>query len=249
MVKNKSLLLKVCRNLLTAYKEGKLGDISFPEEQHPIFTSQEEKLIYFTLPMSLNYRRESKYLWRSALQTIGDPETMFVFNFAEVTNNSTKRIQKALTKHKLALLPNKHTETWKRISETVLTNWVTLSNLFMQINNDFLKLRKLVQGDYKKEFPYLSGPKIFNYWSFILEKYGGIRLKNREEIEIAPDTHVIKGSVRLGVINQKQARRLDREKISKIWRDLLKDSGIDPIDMHPPLWFWSKNGFRFNPFG
>ena len=86
----------------------------------------------------------------------------------------------------------------------------------------------------------------FNYWCFILKEYGGIDLKNSEFIEIAPDTHITKCSVKLGVIKEEEAESLSKEQISERWRDVLKDSDINPIDMHPPLWFWSRNGFLFD---
>jgi hypothetical protein len=36
-----------------------------------------------------------------------------------------------------------------------------------------------------------------------------------------------------------------KDAISERWRELLNRSGIDPIGMHSPLWFWSRNGFIF----
>ncbi len=33
--------------------------------------------------------------------------------------------------------------------------------------------------------------------------------------------------------------------ISNIWHKLLKGTGIDPIDMHSPLWFWSRSNFQY----
>jgi len=38
--------------------------------------------------------------------------------------------------------------------------------------------------------------------------------------------------------------KLSREEVSKIWRKLLEGTGIDPIDVHSPLWFWSRSGFK-----
>jgi len=106
-------------------------------------------------------------------------------------------------------------------------------------------LRDVVQKEYKKNFPYISGPKIFNYWCFIIQEYGKIKLKNSEYIEIAPDTHVTQASVRLGVITAQESVVLSKEKISARWRELLKGTGINPIEMHPPLWFWSRNDFKY----
>ncbi len=234
-----------CKKILDAYATGILGQTKMPEDSHPEFKNQEERLAYFTLPMALNYQRDSYKLWESALKTFNDPETRFVFNFSIVSKKSEDDLRQALMKYKVALQPNKHINTWRTIAKAIFDNWGTMENLIQSTDNDFLKLKNTIQIDYKKGFPYLSGPKIFNYWSFIMSTYGKIPLKNRDHIDIAPDTHITQCSVKLGVITADEAEKLSKDQISEIWRNLLKDSGIDPIDMHPPLWFWSRNGFLY----
>lgn len=241
-------LIKKCRLLIRAYENGKLGQTKMPEDSHPAsFRNNEEKLCYFTLPMALNYQRNSYKLWEAALLTHKDSQTRAVFNVKKSAEISTDELRVLLIEYKLALQPNKHIATWQTISRTILNEFGSLSNLISKSDKDFLKLQKTIQKDLKKGFPYLSGPKIFNYWNFILWRYGGVDLKHRELIEIAPDTHVIQCSVKLGVINSKEANKLSRERISEKWRHALAGSGIDPIEMHSPLWFWSHNGFKFDP--
>lgn len=163
----------------------------------------------------------------------------------KVATNQEKNIRAALLKYKLALQPNKHFHTWSTIAKTIHTNWKDFSTLFKTTDSDFLQLKKLVTKDYKKEFPYLSGPKIFNYWSFIISTYGKVSLKNTNYIDIAPDTHISQCSVKLGLITKDEAKTISKEMLSQKWRAKLKNSGINPIDMHPPLWFWSRNGFVY----
>lgn len=240
-------LSEKCRQLLQAYKDGSLGQTVMPEDANPRFSKmeQEARLCYFTFPMSLNYQRDSYKLWEAALKTYQDPETRKVFDIIWTAQTDPEELRKHLTKYKVALQPNKHIATWQKIAKTIDTNWGSLTGLLEACENDFLKLREVVQKEYKSGFPYLSGPKIFNYWSFILQAYGGVKLKNAEYVDIAPDTHIIKCSVLLEVITQDEATTLTREQISERWRQVLKGSGINPIDLHPPLWFWSRNGFLF----
>lgn len=241
----KSSLITNCKKLLKAFKNGELGQTIMPEDSHPEFKNQEERLVYFTLPMALNYQRDSYKLWESALKTYEDEDTKCVFDIEWSASANEDDLREKLLKYKVALQPNKHIQTWQKIAKTVHENWVTLENFFSDIDNDFLISKQFLQSDYKKGFPYLSGPKIFNYWSFIISTYGKQELSNREYIDIAPDTHITKCSVLLEVISDKEAEILSKDKISQIWRDKLKGSGIDPIDMHPPLWFWSRNGFIY----
>lgn len=240
-------LLEACRELLKAYQTSALGNCRMPEDSHPIFeeNDRESRLIYFTLPMSLNYQRDSYKLWEAVLNTWNDPDTRDVFSIVASASMPIEELRRKLLKHKVALQPNKHIGTWRKIAETICEHWGTLENLLDFCKNDFLLLKDEVQGKSKKGFPYLSGPKIFNYWSFILSTYGGVSLKHRDAIDIAPDTHITKCSVRLGIITQHEADTWSREKISERWRALLAESRIDPIDMHPPLWFWSRNDFSY----
>lgn len=244
----KTILIKNCKSLLDAFKSGRLGQTVMPEDSNPGFSDKDTELriAYFTLPMALNYQRDSYKLWEAALKTFNDPETKFVFDVTAVSKASEDDVRKALMKYKVALQPNKHVNTWRTIARTIHEKWGSFRKFFEATNSDFLTLKQLVKIDHKKGFPYLSGPKIFNYWSFIISTYGKINLSNRDHIEIAPDTHITQCSVRLGVITPEEAIALTKDAISERWRGLLKESGIDPIDMHPPLWFWSRNGFLFN---
>lgn len=243
-----SSLHRTCLLLLDAYKTGKLEQTIMPEDANPGFSDNETELriSYFTLPMALNYQRDSYKLWEAALKTFNDPQTKFVFDVTKASDASEEDVRTALMKYKLALQPNKHIQTWRTIAKTIQENWGSFENLMKVADSDFINLKHIIQVEYKKGFPYLSGPKIFNYWSFILGSYAGVQLKNRDGIDIAPDTHITQCSVKLSVITPEEALKLTKEDISKRWRELLSGSGIDPIDMHPPLWFWSRNGFLFD---
>jgi hypothetical protein len=236
-----------CKKLIRAHKSGKLGQTKMPEDNSPDFSvnQTEMKLAYFTLPMALNYQRDSYKLWESALKTWEDKETRKIFDVILVSKMSDGELRKKLLKYKLALQPNKHVAIWKTISQTVAKEWGSFSNFMKATSGDFLILKDLVQNKYKKQFPYISGPKIFNYWAFILGEYGKVFMINREYIEIAPDTHITQCSILLGVITEKESKELSRDQISERWRTLLRGSGITPIEMHSPLWFWSRNGFIY----
>jgi len=239
-------LQEKCRILLDAYDKKLLGDCTMPEESNPMmFENQEERLAYFTLPMALNYQRDSYKLWEASLKTYEDATTKDVFDLDAVSKMPIEDLRKKLIKYKLAIQSNKHTATWQTLALAMRKNWGSIIEMLAAVDNDFLKLKTLIREKHKKEFPYLSGPKIFNYWSFIIQQYGGAKLKNSEYIDIAPDTHITKCSVFLGVITQAEAEKLSKDEISLRWLNVLKDSGINPIQMHSPLWFWSRNNFAY----
>lgn len=244
---SKLQIIKNCRKILQAYKDWELGYMKMPEDENPWFdnSKQELCLTYFTLPMSLNYQRNSYTLWQAALQTYNDPETQDVFDINQIINTSKDILREKLLKYKLALQPNKHIDTWYTITNTIYSNRWSIDNLLKSIDYDFLKLKYIFEKQNKKWLPYISWPKIFNYRSSILQSYCNIKLKNSEFIEIALDTHVSKASIKLWIITQTQADTLPKEQIYIIRRELLWWTWINPADMHSPLWFWSRNNFLY----
>lgn len=67
--------------LLEAYKSGRLGGEKMPEDENPALDkSSKENYLYFTLPMALNYQRNSYTLWECANKTYKDADTTDVFD-------------------------------------------------------------------------------------------------------------------------------------------------------------------------
>ena len=247
MPKKYDQLITNCEALIEAYNTGGMGNCALPEDEMPIFApdEQEAKLAYFTLPTALNYRRSSTQLWEAALATYEDPATQGVFSITCSAHFSQEELRRQLLRYGVAMQPNRHTLTWSTIAQTIDENWGTLIRLLESTAYDFLLLKDTVQRTHRKGFPYLAGPKLFNYWSFILGAKCDVELKNKEFIDIAVDSHVLKCSTKLGVITVEEANTLTTEKIAERWRDRLTGSSIAPTDLNVPLWFWSRNGFAF----
>ncbi len=131
-----------CTKLIDAFRSGTLGQTKMPEDAHPRFrsTDTELQIAYFTLPMALNYQRDSYKLWEAALETYSDPKTNFVFDVAKVSKASDEELRGALVKYKVALQPNKHIHTWKTISKTIYEQWGSWERFFESTEYDFLKL-------------------------------------------------------------------------------------------------------------
>jgi len=236
---NKKEILKKAEKLIEMYKKGELGGEVMPEDANPHFTkSSLENYLYFTLPMALNYQRNSYMLWESALKTYNDTETRFVFNPKICLEKSFEEVQQALTKYKVALQKQKQTEIWLTLCQTFM-------ELFDSLDNDVDKIRNFIQKENKKKFPYLSGTKICNYWLYVIYQYTDRKYKNIENLTVAPDTHVCKATHKLGLITDEEFNSSNVQQIViDRWQELFKNSKYKPIDLHTPLWLWSRNGFR-----
>ena len=116
---NKEKVLKKVDILYNMWKKGSLSDEVMTEDKNPhLDKSSLENYIYFTLPMALNYQRNSYKLWESALNTYNDKETNFVFNPKICLEKSFKEVQYVLVKYKIALQKQKQTEIWISLCKT-----------------------------------------------------------------------------------------------------------------------------------
>jgi len=223
------------------HRAGRLGGEKMPEDENPdLPRGCTENMLYFTLPMALNYQRDSYKLWAAANKTWSDAVTRDVFSPAAVMQMSDEDLRAALLKYGVALQPNKHIEIWRTIAATFAQK--NIKDFFKEFDFDVAKIKEYILS-HKKDFPYLSGPKILNYWLYVMGSYTDMQLRGREHITIAPDTHVIQASVRLGLI---ATASNTREQVAKAWSDLLTGTEILPIDVHTPLWLWSRGGFKVN---
>ncbi|MBO5096013.1 MAG: hypothetical protein J6B98_03985 [Bacilli bacterium] len=244
---DKNEILGKVDKLIKMYNTGELGGEVMPEDANPNLDKDSlENYLYFTLPMALNYQRNSYKLWESALNTYNDVETKFVFNPKLCLEKSFEEVQYALTKYKVALQKQKQTEIWIALCETFIDLFNgDIRKLFESMENDVGRIRNFIQKENKKKFPYLSGTKICNYWMYVIYQYTDRKYKNIEALTVAPDTHVCKATYKLGLINEEEFNSSNVQQIViDRWQEILENTKYKPIDIHTPLWLWSRNGFK-----
>lgn len=239
-MKKASLLDKV-RTLHAHYHAGDIPTLSQHEVNpgHP--KDSRENYLYFTLAPCLNFQRSSPALWQSALKTWDDTATRYLFFPEQVVAAPLEKVRADLGKHKLGLQPNKHTEIWTRISRTLHDKYDSDPRKVLAAGgNDAARVLPYIQKEKRADFPFLSGPKMANYWLYILSQYTDMKLANMGAISIIPDTHVIQCSAQLGLT----PANADTAAVAEAWRTLLDGSGLSPVELHPVLWNWSRNNFQ-----
>ncbi len=232
--------------LMDAYKSGRLGGEKMPENENPgLDKKSKENYLYFTLPMALNYQRNSYTLWECANKTYQDVETSDVFDSNAVVNMDELKLREKLLKYKVALQPNKQPIIWRTLCETIENDLGgDIRNLFCINGYSVNDIKSYTQAN-KKKFPYLGGNKICNYWLYVIEQYTDVKFIDRENITVAPDTHVIQASERLGVISSDEASHSGiQEIVANRWQEILKGTDLVPIDVHTPMWLWSRGKFK-----
>ncbi|MFS1519491.1 hypothetical protein V1503_23990 [Bacillus sp. SCS-151] len=239
--------LKDVKTLVKMHSKGFLGGELMPEDVLVDVVVEEELQDVLTLAMALNYQRNSYKLWESVVKAYQNDETKWIFNLRVVANSNIDDLREALLFHRVGLQPNRHPEIWQRVAKGIVNSSEkgNVQGLIESVGFDILPLKELMQKTRKSDFPYLSGPKIFNYWLYVLENYTGVSWSSRELITIAPDTHILKATVKLGLCSEEvlTGNYTDRKLVSNAWEVALKGTGLAPIDVHTPLWLWSRAGF------
>jgi hypothetical protein len=226
--------------LHSLFKEGKIPTLAHHELHPELLLGSRENYLYFTLPPSINFQRQSPSMWASALKTWNDPDTNYLFFPQKCLATPREQVQKDLLKHKLALQPNKHTDIWLAVSRGLHAHYQgDPRELFAAADWDVIRIHRIIQQEKRKDFPYISGPKMANYWLYIASHYTDAKFKNMQEISIIPDTHVLQCTSRLGLALPGAAPL----EVAAIWKELLKNSILTPVEMHPVLWNWSRNNF------
>ena len=245
MMKQYKEIISRVHKLMSAYKEGLLGGEKMPEDENPgLEKSSKENYMYFTLPMSLNYQRNSYVLWECANRMYRDDEARQVFDSKLACDMDEQQLRKYLVDYRVALQPNKQPIIWKTLCETIeKTLGGDIRNLFLINQYSVNKTKEYIAAN-KRAFPYLGGNKICNYWLYVLEQYTDIVFTDRQNITVAPDTHVIQASQRLGLISETEAGQSNvQQLVADRWRELLDGTELVSIDVHTPMWLWSRGKF------
>src|SRR5262249_970731 len=155
-----------------------------------------------------------------------------------VVQAGISQLQVALVKHRLAIQPMRHTTTWYTLCDTVVKSYGgDLRSLFVRQQWDIPRILQRIQSEEKTGFPYLCGTKICHYWLYVVSRYTDAKFRNLGALNIAPDTHIIQASIRLGLVNPEQRRHHSIQRIVlEAWERVLEGTGIQMIELHTPLW-------------
>jgi len=242
--KSDDQLASTALDLHRMWKAGELGGEQMPEDVHPLLALDSNELAtYFTLGMSLNYQRNSYALWRACTAAFNDPLARWVFDPFAVADADPVQLSEVLVSHRVALQPNRHPQIWSKNARGLVEHvGGSVKTLFETHQYDLGAVKGFI-ADRRASFPYLCGPKISNYWLYVLSSYMAWPTRNRASLTIAPDTHVVAASVRLGLVTDSSNQLALTSEIARRWAEVLSVTQLLPIDLHTPLWLWSRAGF------
>lgn len=107
---DKDIIREKVQKIYLAYNKGYLGGDKMPEDENPgLERASKENYMYFTLPMALNYQRNSYVLWECANLLYKEAD----FDCQKVCDMTIEQLKEILVKYKVALQPNKQPVIWK----------------------------------------------------------------------------------------------------------------------------------------
>lgn len=146
--------LEKVKRLIALYEQGLIPTLAQHEVNPGLPRASRENYLYFTLPVCINFQRNSPAMWAAALATWEDPETQYVFSPEKLAETPIEKVRGDLVKHRLALQPNKHTLfgqlLQRRYMITMATTRATSSKKqkVMQVNSLYF-YKKLTENSFR----------------------------------------------------------------------------------------------------
>jgi hypothetical protein len=119
VAEDQTVLLDRVKRLMSLYEQRLIPTLAQHEVHPNIPLDSRENYLYFTLPVCINFQRNSPALWASALKTYEDETTRYVFFPDQLVDAPLEQIRADLGKYRLALQPNKHMLIWTTIAQAL----------------------------------------------------------------------------------------------------------------------------------
>lgn len=212
-----------------------------------------EHLMFITMVVSIDYMRDADKLWQAGRKTMEDSETKWLFSPEIVKNKTLDEIIPAMKKHRLSQKHKRDAGIWKRVSESFANIYDSdPKKLLEECDYDAVKIfEKKYDIRFKRNFPSLSGNKIFPLWIRMLHDNIGIELKNLEKMPIPVDVHIARATFTTGCLHGAYTGTIEEasQKIDETWKKIIEQVNHPKLkyalQMDESLWHLSKYGCRF----
>jgi len=212
-----------------------------------------DHLMFITMVVSIDYMRDADKLWQAGRETMEDSETKWLFSPEMVKNKPIEEIIPAMKKHKLSQKHNRDAGIWKRISVSFVDIYDSdPRKLLGEYDYDAIKIfEKKYDIRFKRDFPSLSGNKIFPLWLRMLHDNVGIELVNLDKIPIPVDVHIARATFATGCLHGAYTGTIEKasQKIDETWKNIIEQVQHQKLNyalqMDECLWHLSKYGCRF----
>ena len=218
-------------------REGFFEDYSMPEYVLPrnLEEGSREHALFLTYVVSIDYMTDAEKLWRKSRGAYElYPER---FTPEEILKVSPKTVE-TIVKNLGARFYSNAAKTWIKISNLLFDKY---GGDPRNITGEPLEISDIKKR--LKEFPYLRGNKLSNFYLRAMGETGLFKIKNLNELDIPVDKQVARFSMYTGVVKllSEQFQGCVHEPplrglIEEAWRNAAKKLGTPPWKLDEPIW-------------
>jgi len=218
-------------------RKGFFEDYSMPEYVLPrnLKEGTREHALFLTYVISIDYMTDAEKLWkksRGAYELY--PERFTPKEILKISPRTVENVVKGLG----ARFYSNAAKTWIKISKLLIDKYDGDPRNITREPLEIVEIKKRL-----KDFPYLRGNKLSNFYIRAMGETGLFKVKNLNELDIPVDKQVARftiytGVVRLlseqftGCVHEPPLRGL----IEEAWRNAAKKLGTSPWKLDEPIW-------------
>jgi endonuclease III len=218
-------------------KKGFFKSTAMPEYVLPrnLKEGTKEHALYLTYIVSIDYMVDAEKLWkksRGAYELY--PERFTPEKILKVSQRSVELFVKQLG----ARYYKNAAKTWKKISEILLDKYDGDPRNLTPQRMNIAEVKKNL-----KDFPYLRGNKLSNFYIRVMGETGLFELKNLNELDVPVDKQVARFTIYSGVLKLLSEQFVGcaqedplRSLIEEAWRNAAKALNTAPWKLDEPIW-------------
>jgi len=217
--------------------EGFFADYSMPEYVLPrnLKEGTREHALFLTYVISIDYMTDADRLWkksRGAYELY--PERFTPEEILKISPRTVENVVKGLG----ARFYSNAAKTWIKISKVLVDKYDSdprnITRESLEVNEIKRRLR---------DFPYLRGNKLSNFYIRAMGETGLFKVKNLNELDIPVDKQVARFTIYTGVVKLLSEQFTGcvhepplRGLIEEAWRDAAKKLDTAPWKLDEPIW-------------
>ena len=230
---------KIAERLLDHFynRKGVFEDYSMPEYVLPrnLKPGTKEHALFLTYVVSVDYMTDAEKLWKRSRSTYElYPERFTPEEILKLSPRTVETVVKSLG----ARFYSNAAKTWIKISRLLIGKYGGDPRNITREPLEIVEIKRRL-----RDFPYLRGNKLSNFYIRAMGETGLFKVKNLNELDIPVDKQVARftiyaGVVRLlseqftGCVHEEPMRSL----IEEAWRNAARKLGTAPWKLDEPIW-------------
>lgn len=234
-----SKAFKIGKRLVEEFynRKGFFADYSMPEYVLPsnLKEGTREHALFLTYVISIDYMTDAVKLWK---RSRGDyelhPERFAPEEILKLSSRTVENVVKSLG----ARFYSNAARTWIKISKLLVDKYGGDPRNITREPLEIAEVKKQL-----KDFPYLRGNKLSNFYIRAMGETGLFKVKNLNELDIPVDKQVARFTMYTGVLNLLSEQFIGcaqdeplRSLIEEAWRNVAKKLDTAPWKLDEPIW-------------